>query len=614
MGILRSEDFLITTWVGEVSRKIIWNGDETQDLDYPMGWVIERHGDKKLRIRDASLAPLSAQLADAVEFDVPDEGGRQLVELPAPKAKGPHRALDVEVMHMKQPDPVYLMRHVLAPRYPGQTPKQLMQFYGERYYLVRYRPVPSTRVVDDGQQPIFKYTRIPTGYEITALAHGLRIKNASDKINIPLRARAELTEQAFFSSTIIYGVHWWRYRMVPTPDSSPPIETEETEDDIREDNRFTYSALVFLAAFTVALYTMWNKSLHEKPEPKIIANVEIKAPKIIPPTKEELKPKPPPPPPPPEPEPVKPPEPPKVVEVKPEPPKVEPPKPEPPKPKPPKVAKKKPPKVPKVAKVKPPPPPPKEPPPKTPEPPPPPVKVAKPPEQPPSNAGNVAAQKAKEAEAMKQQLAKSLGFLSTSSKRAAKDPTKYEQKEGRFTETPTLGGDVSKSTSLDKVIKDAPGDGNIRTNSSRTVSSTVDFGPKKGKGLNDVQGKVSLGEIYQQSGNLGDSMGGASLSVSGLGAVSEGEIEKALQKYVQRFQFCYEKALLSDSSLGGKIVMQWTIGTTGKGKSPKVLSSQMNNKDLHNCISKVLTEIPFPKPKGGTVEVKKTFAFSSSSL
>jgi hypothetical protein len=490
---------------------------------------------------------------------------------------------------MKPLDPVYLMRHAMAPQYPNQVPKQLMLFYGERYYLVRYRPVPKSYLVDG----IFQFTKTATGYEVTASVQGVRLKTATQRLNLPMAHKAEMTEQAFFSATFIYGVHWWRFRMVPTPDSTPPVETEETEEEVREEVRFQQSALAFLLIFTITLFSMYKKALSEKPAPKIIAAVEIKAPKVIPPTKEELKPKPPPPPPP---------EPPKeVVEVKPEP---EPPKPEP---KPKKVAKKKA-KEPKIAKMKPP----KEPPASAPEPPPAPVKTAK--AEPPANTGNAAAEKAKETAAMKQQLMKSLGFISTSSKRVAKDPSTYEQKEGRFTDTPVLGGDVSKSNSLDKVMKDAPGDGNIRTNSARTVASSVNFAGRKSKGLNDVQGKVSLGELYAGGAKLGDSLGGNGLSVSGLGAVSEGEIEKILQKYVQRFQFCYEKALLSDSSLGGKVVVQWTISTAGKGQDPKVVSSQMNNNDLHNCIGKVLKEIPFPKPKGGTVQVKKTFAFSSSTL
>jgi outer membrane biosynthesis protein TonB len=590
MGIIKSEDYLITTWVGETSRKFFWHGEEAQDLDLPLTWVLEKKGDK-LYIRNSGLPTAGEQIADQLEFDAPQPGKKILVELPSLRKGGLNRPLDVEILRMKPLDPVFILRHQMAPNYTGRGPKQLMQFYGERYYLVRYRPVPPQRTIGD----LFEYAKTPTGYSVLAKTHGIRIKTAAENITLPRAHRADLTEQAFFSATIIHGVHWWRFRMVPTPDSLPPLETEDTEDDVREELRFKQSALAFLIGLMLTLGMMYSKARNEKPAPKIIAQTEIKVPKIIPPTKEELKP---PPPPPPEP---KKPEPPKVVELKPE--KKEEPKPEPKQ----KVAKKtpKPKKAEKVAKAKPA---------KSPEPPPPmPVaKVVTP--EPPSAAEQAAAQKAEETAAMKQQLMKKLGFLGTSSKRAKVDPKDYEQKEGRFTDTPTVGGDVSKTTALDKIVKDAPGGGTIKTNSSRTVSSAVDFGKQKGKGLNDVQGKVSLGELHSAGAGLGDALGGSGLSISGTGQVTEPEIEKALAKYLQRFQFCYEKALLSDASLGGKVTVQWTIETSGKAKSPKVVSSQLNNADLHTCIGNVLKEIPFPKPKGGTVIVKKTFAFSSSSI
>lgn len=602
MAILRSHDYLITTSVGPASRRFIWDGSKPQELDIPRGWVVEKHGDK-LRIRDTSLFPFKAQLDDSIEFDNPAPGGRQLIDLPAPRKLGRKRPLGVEIVRMRALDPVYILRHSLAPNFTGSGPKQLMQFYGERYYLVRYRPVPNHRVVNDGVNDVFSYEKTAKGYIVGALRQGLRAKTANDSYVISYGFSREFTEQAFFSATFIFGVHWWRFRMVPTPDSLPAVETEDTEEDIREELRFKKSALTFLVLMTLAFTMMYRKAMLEKPLPKIVANVEIKMPKIMPPTKEELKPKPPPPEPPPEP---------KVVEAKPEPPKPEPLPPIEKKQPKPKLAKKtiKPPK--KVANIKPPPKP--QPPARTPEPPPPPVKVVV--KEPPANAGNLAAeQKAAETAAMKQQLLKKLNFLSTSSKRSAADPQTYDQpKEGRFTNTPTVGGEVSKSNTLDKIVKDAPGDGRIRTNSSRTVASSVDFGPRKGKGLNDVQGKVSLGELYNPDSKLGDSLGGNGLSISGLGQLTDSEVEKALSKYLQRFQFCYEKALLSDSSLGGKVVVQWTIALTGSGQSPKVLTSQLNNADLHKCIGKVIKEIPFPKPKGGTVIVKKTFAFSSSSI
>jgi hypothetical protein len=597
MAILRSDDFLITTWVGPVSRKVMWHGKEPLELDMPHGWVIEKYNGK-FRVRNSSLQPFHKQVEDAVEFDIPEMGYRTLVELPAPTAHGLRRPLDLEIIHMKPLDPVYLLRHTMAPQYPSMVPKQLMQFYGERYYLVRYRPVPPQRAVHAGGRQIFEYSKTSNGYRILTSMPGLRLKTATERVLLPMNARIEMTEQVFFSATFIYGVHWWRFRMVPTPDSMPPVETEETEEDTREELRFKQSALTFLIFFIVALGGMYKKSLTEKPEPKIVAQVEIKQPTIIPPTKEQLKPPPPPAPPPPPPEPPK-----EVVELKE-------PKPEPMKPAPkrhepkPKLAKK----TPKPKKVVH-----HEPPAKAPEPPPAPVKTAK--AEPPSHTGNAAAQKAAETAAMKQQLLKKLGFISTSSKRSVAETQNYEQKEGRFTDTPVVGGDVSKSNSLDKIVKDAPGDGNIRTNSSRTVSSSVDFGKKHGKGLNSVQGKVAMGELNAGGAKIGDSLGDAGgLSISGSGDMNQGELEAALAKYIQRFQLCYEKALLSDASLGGKVTMQWTITGAGKGQNPKVISSQLNNNDVHNCISKVLKEIPFPKPKGGTVTVKKVFAFSSSAL
>ena len=174
MAILRSEDFLITTWVGEASRKVIWNGEKPHDLDTPLGWTIERHNGR-FRIRNSSVGPWSAQIADSVELDIPEPGVRQMIELPIPRAKGPARPLDVEIIHMRPPDPVYLLRHALAPQYPNKVPKQLMMFYGERYYLVRYRPVPPTRTVSDGSRDVFQYVRTPTGYAVIALVHGVSL-------------------------------------------------------------------------------------------------------------------------------------------------------------------------------------------------------------------------------------------------------------------------------------------------------------------------------------------------------------------------------------------------------------------------------------------------------
>lgn len=195
----------------------------------------------------------------------------------------------------------------------------------------------------------------------------------------------------------------------------------------------------------------------------------------------------------------------------------------------------------------------------------------------------------------------------------ADSPDYDASKKTKFANTAVVGGAVAKSDVLDKLATSAPGDGNIKTKSGRGTKSDITF--KDAKGLNDVQGKVSLDHLYSENGEPGAGLsGGKSIEMSGPGTISEALIEKALAKFLNRFQYCYEKALLTDASLGGNLVVQWTITTAGRATESKVVKSQLNNADLHKCVLKVLGEVPFPQPKGGAVQVKKTFAFSSASI
>jgi outer membrane biosynthesis protein TonB len=589
---MKIDDFLIITSVGDVSRRAAWQGEGEHQVDHPKGWIIEKVGEG-LRLRDNSRPPEEAY-DNAVFFDTPEFGESRAFELPPPHKTEYPRPVAVEIVRMKPLKPVYVIGNTLAPAYPAAVAKQLMMFYGQRFFLVRFRPVSASMSVELGNLAAYQYGKSPTGYWVTANIPGMRIKFMGKNQALPPNSRFELTEQQFFSATVIVGIHWWRFRMTPTPDSLPPIESDENEDRHRETARLKQSVSVFSVFFAGLMLVLFAFSMAQKPPKVLVAtNVSLKTPKIIPPSPTA---------PTPAPTPVATPMP--VAEKKPEPP----PKPEP-KPKPEKKVAKKEPKpkkvVEKVAKA------PTKPPPKSPEPPPKPQKVVE--KQPPAPpAPNPAAEHAKEVQAQQQQLAAKLNFLSTSSKRVAVDPTAYEVKEGKFGNTPTVGGLSSKTNSLDKVVKGASGDGQIRTGSSRTVASTVDFGPKAGKGLNDVQGKVSAGELASGGSGLGNAFAGGGLSVSG--NISQSEIEKALAKYLTRFRFCYEKSLLTNASLGGNVVFQWTIAEDGKTLNPKVVSSQLNNEELHGCMKALFNEIKFPKPKGGTATVKKTFSFSSSAL
>lgn len=609
----RSRDYLLTLTVDGVSRKVVWNDATPLPLEHPHGWTLAKIG-QTLSFYDSTEPDIEKQIATTITIPA-EKRGKANVKLP-PALKGTRRiTLYVSLSPLIPLQPPY--KQVGFDGHPNpQGPLQVLMYHGIRYFLMKYRPVGAKLTARSGDNKIFSYVRSPQGYSITALTHNLTIKTKGKKVPLPFGVPILIPEAEFFSAVILQGIYWWRFRAVISPNAMAPLEEDETEDNERELQRFrfaTQSVVTLLLILFVGAYG-YKLMFPPKPEP-VVTKIELKAPKVIPHKFAEVKPTP-------APTPVPTPEPVKKEVAKKEPPKKEPVKKEPP----PKVAKKEPvkkeapPKI--VAK--------KEPaktlkPKKTvatqvakkPEPvagPPAPVPKAK------ENAPNpgVVAKKmpAPPAPDDSAQVLKSLSFLSSGSKKAKMGGVaKYDKAAKKdFMSAPALGGGSKNGSDVLDKLSATSGNGSINTKSSRTIAADTGFDAPKGKGLNEVQGKVSLTELYSGGGSGGGFSDGVGIAISGPGQLSEGEIEKALAKYIARFQFCYEKSLLSDSSLAGNIRMQWTITNGGKASDAKVLNSQMNNEALHRCIVKVLKDIPFPNPKGGAVTAKKTFSFKSTAL
>ncbi len=573
--------------VGKAVRSVKWNGVDPITLDHPKGWVIEST-ETGFRLFDGTEPDATLQSQSSVVIEKSAWRDHLHIDLPAPTRGNKKRGMTVDLVRL------YPLRAAYSPSPVFHTAgkhNQLFLFYGLRYFLVHYRPVSNKHIATIGDAKAFAYEKVVDGYKITPIREAIKLKIPGEKKRtLSVGQSYVISESIFFSCTFLLSVHWWRFQSVPTPDSLPPVETDEVVDEVREATRLRHSIQAFVISFCVFTLGM---ILFSKPERKIVAQTEvvIKQPKIIP-----LK------------------EPPKLVEKKPEP-KVpekkiaEIPKPTPPKkvaatPKPPKPYKPKQQlaKIPKptpkpVAKATPPP---------TPKAPLPPAVglIAKktPPAPPPPNP-NV-------------QLMKSLSFLgANSSKPMAQVPTNYKNDKNQKYDPKAVAVGGGSSKSVLNEMMNVSTDANISTKSARSLAGGIQFGDAKGggKGLNNVQGKVSNSDLYDPKAKFG-SMGGGSMSLSGPGSIPESEIEKALSKFMSKFQYCYEKALLTDSSLGGNVVFKWTIESSGKASGPKVVKSKMNNAQLHSCISDVLKSVPFPKPKGGTVEVTKTFTFSSATL
>jgi outer membrane biosynthesis protein TonB len=102
-----------------------------------------------------------------------------------------------------------------------------------------------------------------------------------------------------------------------------------------------------------------------------------------------------------------------------------------------------------------------------------------------------------------------------------------------------------------------------------------------------------------------------SRSVATQGSIDREAVAKVINSHLQEVYACYERALLKDTSLAGKVVLEWTIGGGGSVVAAKTKSSTLRNGSVEACILSSLKKWQFPAPKGGVVIISYPFIFNS---
>ena len=102
--------------------------------------------------------------------------------------------------------------------------------------------------------------------------------------------------------------------------------------------------------------------------------------------------------------------------------------------------------------------------------------------------------------------------------------------------------------------------------------------------------------------------------LEGQGSLSRAEIFKVIERHARAFRYCYEKQLLKDPSIHGKVVLNWTISKSGAVEAAKWKSSQIQSSEVNTCLISRLRDLHFPKPKGNAVTVDFPFVFTSASF
>lgn len=155
---------------------------------------------------------------------------------------------------------------------------------------------------------------------------------------------------------------------------------------------------------------------------------------------------------------------------------------------------------------------------------------------------------------------------------------------------------------------------------------------KESKALNSVESMMQVGATGPQkirsnsvlglkddkslgrSSKYGKSLEEFSKGLTAMGdGLDKGAIARVVRAYLGRIKRCYERQLIIDPKLSGKITANWTIGSDGRVKEVKYVKDTMGNSGVTRCVVNQIRAWKFPKPRGGG-KVIVTYPFLFHSL
>jgi TonB family protein len=77
-------------------------------------------------------------------------------------------------------------------------------------------------------------------------------------------------------------------------------------------------------------------------------------------------------------------------------------------------------------------------------------------------------------------------------------------------------------------------------------------------------------------------------------------------------KYCYEKELVRDNKLAGRVVVKFFIGNQGTVTASAIESSTVRESNVEQCIAGAVRRWEFPRPQGGPVSVSYPFVLKST--
>lgn len=83
------------------------------------------------------------------------------------------------------------------------------------------------------------------------------------------------------------------------------------------------------------------------------------------------------------------------------------------------------------------------------------------------------------------------------------------------------------------------------------------------------------------------------------GGLGQDEVRKVVRSHIGDVKACFDEGLRRNPKLGGRVVVQFTIGPDGKVPVSVVQDTTLGDHDVARCIGEAAREWTFPEPDGG---------------
>ena len=90
-------------------------------------------------------------------------------------------------------------------------------------------------------------------------------------------------------------------------------------------------------------------------------------------------------------------------------------------------------------------------------------------------------------------------------------------------------------------------------------------------------------------------------------------IQRTVRQSFAKYHACYDAELAKDPTLRGRVSVAFTIDKSGTPTAVKSEASDLPNKEVIACVTKVFEGLSFPSPGGGTVSVVYPLSFERAA-